>query len=194
MLDQKTGQTHTSVLISVTILCTKSISLVSNPIATTTDYTINKSQLLTTTLSLPTYQPTPNNCAIGTLTFQVLAEPAGPLAPFITEYPTSKIDVATSDAAQAGAYDFRLRVTDSLTGIQNSVVSFHLDMLVITSFVLDVSTSIQDQVYKVSDPAIVLNVPQYLQTPTKATTKYFYSLVVPTPSFVTMIGPGDEIS
>jgi len=43
VLDPKTSLTHTSLLIDVTVLCTKSISLVSNPIPVTTEYTINKS-------------------------------------------------------------------------------------------------------------------------------------------------------
>jgi hypothetical protein len=43
VLDPKTSQTNTSLLIDVTVLCTKSISLVSNPIPAMTEYTINKS-------------------------------------------------------------------------------------------------------------------------------------------------------
>jgi hypothetical protein len=102
--------------------------------------------------------------------------------------------VAIIDAAQAGAYDFRLLVTDTLTSLQNSVVIFHVDMLAITAVVLSVPTSISDQVYKVSDPAIVLNVPQFLHTPSNADTKYVYSLIAPTPSFVTLLGTGDQTS
>lgn len=53
--DPKTALSHNSLLIDVTILCTKQISLVTNPIPATSVYTINKSLLLTTTHLLPTY-------------------------------------------------------------------------------------------------------------------------------------------
>lgn len=132
-----------------------------NPVPPVTDYTVNKSQLLTTSLNLPTYQPTPGYCAIGSLTYQVMPEPAAPNPTFITEYPTTKINIATTDPAKDGSYDFRLLVTDPLTGLQNSVVTFHVDMHAVSALTLVASTAIPDQVYKVGDPAITLGVPQY---------------------------------
>jgi hypothetical protein len=67
-------------------------------------------------------------------------------------------------------------------------------MVSITSIDLDTTTSIADQIYKVSDSEVYLNVPQYLVTPTRASTKYTYSLLSPTPEFVTLIGAGDQTS
>ena len=72
VVDPKTSVVNTSLTIDVTILCTKLISLVNNPIPASTIYTINTSVLKTTTFSLPTYLPTPNNCAIGALTYEIL--------------------------------------------------------------------------------------------------------------------------
>lgn len=60
--DPKTALSHNSLLIDVTIKCTKQIALVSNPIPATSVYTINTSNLLTTSHLLPTYQPSPSNC------------------------------------------------------------------------------------------------------------------------------------
>lgn len=194
VLDPKTSLTHTSLLIDVTVLCTKSIILLTNPIPSMTEYSINKSQLLTTTLGLPAYGPSPSNCAHGTWSYQVQLVPVGPIPAFITENPTTQIDVATTDAAKAGAYDFRIVVTDPLTSLQNSNISFHVDMLAITAVTLDALTSIPDQVYKVADPAIVLSVPRYLHTPSISDTKFIYSLVAPTPLFVSLLGTGDQTS
>ena len=64
-------------------------------------------------------------------------------------------------------------------------------MVAITSIDLVSATSIPDQIYKVADPAIVLLVPQYTQIPAIATVKYAYTLIAPTPSFVTLLGAVD---
>jgi hypothetical protein len=74
----------------------------------------------------------------------VLLDPVGPLPTFITGNPATQIDVATTDAAKAGAYDFRVVVTDPLTSLQNSVVVFHVDMLAITAVTLNAATAIPD--------------------------------------------------
>lgn len=67
-------------------------------------------------------------------------------------------------------------------------------MLEITSIDIDPLTAISDQVYKVSDPALSLPVPQFIPTPALATTAYTYSVITPTPAFVTIIGGTDESS
>lgn len=90
-----------------------------------------------------------------------MPEPVATFPTFITEYPTTKINIATTDPTKDGSYDFRLLVTDPLTGLQNSVVNFHVDMHAVSALTLVASTAIPDQVYKVGDPAITLGVPQY---------------------------------
>ena len=64
-------------------------------------------------------------------------------------------------------------------------------MVSISSVDLNAATYIPNQVYKVGDPAIVLAVPQYLQTPSIASTKFTYTLIPATPAFVTLLGLGD---
>jgi len=64
----------------------------------------------------------------------------------------------------------------------------------ISALTLIAGSSIADQVYKVGATAIVLDVPQYSLTPSYADSKFFYTLIAPTPSFVTLLGAGDETS
>lgn len=71
---------------------------------------------------------------------------------------------------------------------------FSVEMIAISALNLDSATAILNQIYKVADPAIVLPVPQYVQTPSTADASYSYSLVSPTPSFVTLLGTGDQNS
>lgn len=67
-------------------------------------------------------------------------------------------------------------------------------MIATSALTVDAATSVPDQIYKVADPAIVLPVPQYVQNPSTADASYSYSLVSPTPSFVTLLGTGDQNS
>jgi hypothetical protein len=117
-----------------------------------------------------------------------------PFPVFLTEYPSTQINLATTDASKAGIYSFRLTVTDSLTGLSNNQVTFQTTLYAVTSLSLDTSTSIPSQIYKVNNVATVLAVPRYTWTPSQATTKFFYTLVAPTPSFVSLIGSGDQSS
>jgi hypothetical protein len=67
---------------------------------------------------LPTYEPNPNNCPIGTVTYQIVANPISlPFPSFITEFPTSDISIGTSDPAFEGVYNFRIIATDTLNGL-----------------------------------------------------------------------------
>lgn len=192
--DPKTALSHNSLLIDVTILCTKQISLVTNLIPSTSVYTINKSVLLTTTHLLPTYEPTPNICNSLSLVYQVELNPVATFPGFVTENPSTQIDIASTDPLDAGVYNFRVVATDSLTSLQNNEVLFQVDVVAISTLTLNAPTAIADQVYKVGETAIVLNVPLYTPTPSYADTKFTYSLIAPTPSFVTLVGTGDEAS
>ena len=66
--------------------------------------------------------------------------------------------------------------------------------MAISALTLIAGSSIADQVYKVGATAIVLDVPLYSLTPSYADSKFFYTLIAPTPSFVTLLGAGDETS
>jgi hypothetical protein len=67
-------------------------------------------------------------------------------------------------------------------------------MVAISMLTLRAATTIPDQTYKVADPATVIDVPIYTQTPTNAQTKFTYKLITPTPAFVSLLGPGDDNS
>lgn len=166
--DPKTALVNSSLLIDVTILCTKQISLVTNLIPATSVYTINKSNLLTTVHPLPVYEPTPNNCNSLALSYQVELNPVSTFPGFITETPTSQIEIASTDPLDANVYNFRLVVTDTLTGLSNNVVLFEVDVVAISALTLNTVTAVADQVYKVNDAEIVLPVPLYSQTPAYA--------------------------
>ena len=61
-------------------------------------------------------------------------------------------------------------------------------MIAINDVVLINSSVIPDQTYKVNDPVISLQVPQYVVQPDVAESLFTYSLVEPTPSFITLDG------
>jgi len=123
-----------------------------------------------------------------------MLDPVDTFPTWITEEPTTDIEIATKDVSHAGTYDFIIEVSDSLTGLTNNAVVFELELLEITAVDLDSSTAIADQIYRVGDDKIELDVPQYSHTPSNADRKYKYELVSPTPDFVTLTGAGDETS
>jgi hypothetical protein len=66
---------------------------------------------------LPDYEPYPNNCQLGDVTFQVELDPVSlPFPTFITEIPTTWIEFGTTDLTAVGVYNFKLIAIDSLTG------------------------------------------------------------------------------
>ena len=67
-------------------------------------------------------------------------------------------------------------------------------MVAISTLTLRAATAIPDQIYKIADQAIMLEVPVYSQTPTIAETKFTYTVISPTPAFVTLLGTGDDNS
>ena len=75
-----------------------------------------------------------------------------------------------------------------MTGLQNNEVVFDVNMIAIDDIILIGATTISDQTYKVNDPAILLTVPGYSVEPAIAERKFEYSLVAPTPSFITLAG------
>ena len=69
--DPKSLITNSSLTFSVTVKCTKSVSMVTNTIAASNSYVIDTAILQTTTLSLPTYDASPVGCIIGPYTYEV---------------------------------------------------------------------------------------------------------------------------
>ena len=158
-------------------------------------YTINTSQLLTTSYLRPSYEAYPSNCDIGFVTYQVELDPVSlPFPTFITEYPTVQIDIATTDHTTEGVYKFKVIATDMLSGLKNNDVLFEVTMISIKDLTLITSTEIAGQIYKVNDPALVLQVPQYSLEPPIAASVFVYQLVSPTPAFITLNGTDQNAS
>ena len=67
---------------------------------------------------LPDYEPYPNNCPIGLVTYQVALDPVSlPFPAFITEIPTASIDIGSTDSTTEGVYKFKVIAADTLTGL-----------------------------------------------------------------------------
>jgi hypothetical protein len=96
VVDPKTGVLNLLQTLDITIKCTKSLNIVTNTIPATTQYTINTSQLLTTSLFVPDYEPYPANCEVGFLDFEISLNPSSAAFPdWIFQFPFFTIDIGT---------------------------------------------------------------------------------------------------
>jgi hypothetical protein len=89
--DPKSLITNSSLTFSVIVKCTKSVSIVTNPIAASNSYTIDPAILQTTNLSLPNYDANPVGCIIGPYTYEVEIIPSATLPTWITKNPSTGI-------------------------------------------------------------------------------------------------------
>lgn len=94
VVDPKTGNTNSDYLLSVTILCTKSIEVVLN-LVNDISYLIDLDEPWTKTVSTPSYVPNPVQCAIGTFSLEVILVDVGPFPVFINQHPTNNLIVMT---------------------------------------------------------------------------------------------------
>ena len=121
--DPKTGITNSGITLKVTVKCTKNISLVSGAISDF-DYQIDHSSPFILNLPLPQYNVNPIECASGLFSYDVVSTDAIPYPAFISQYPKSKIEVKTQDESNFGAYNFKLRVTEPMSGLFNDENAF----------------------------------------------------------------------
>lgn len=84
------NKVNSACLWTVTIKCTSSISVQTNPIPASTTYTLNPNSLNTISLTLPTYANSPSTCTFGPL-YSVKNIATGACEPWITCTPTSSI-------------------------------------------------------------------------------------------------------
>lgn len=117
--------------LSVTIKCTKSISL-ANAISDFT-YGPRTTSLYTVNQALGTYDVSPSACPKGTITKQLLyytdaaRTSAATLPSFISPAsPTTQFSVATTDITLAGDYYLKVVATESLSGLTNEANAFTL--------------------------------------------------------------------
>lgn len=121
--DPTTGITNSAITLQVTVKCVKNISLVSGAISDF-DYQIRLSSPFILNLPLPQYNLNPIECASGLFSYEVLSTDAIPYPAFISQYPTSKIEVKTQFESNVGAYNFKLKVTEPMSGLVNDDNAF----------------------------------------------------------------------
>jgi hypothetical protein len=95
LTDPTTGVTC-KIDFSVTIKCSKTINVLMNPLAPL-EYNVGSETLISEHLPLPSYIPSPPDCFMGTITFQLvyLNDPLAPFPDFISQFPVGSISVAT---------------------------------------------------------------------------------------------------
>jgi len=112
------------------------------------------------------------------------------LPQFINEFPTSQLIVATQDANNAGTYNLKIKVLESISGLINDLDAFVLTVLkpiYTEQLILVPGTQINDLNYSINSPKVVLGAPQYGVYPANADKKLVYSLDPSTPAFVTLV-------
>lgn len=93
----------TDIPFTVTIKCTKKITVSSNPLVPV-QYNVGTDSLEVLELQLPSYAPFPPDCAYGLYTFELfyLNSATAAFPSFISQYPTAKIVVATQETTYLG--------------------------------------------------------------------------------------------
>jgi len=91
----------------------------------------------------------PAQCARGAFTYEVVSTDAIPYPVFISKFPTSTVQVATQDESKVGAYNFKLRVTEPISGLVNDQNTFVCSITTnrVNSLALTTSTQIADFTY-----------------------------------------------
>lgn len=133
---------------TVTILCTTSISVQTNPTPASTTYILDPNNLNTVSLPVPTYVPTPAACTLAPV-YSVKDTGTSACPSWITCSPTAggTIDIATTDWTLAGAgptYNFRIDITDSNSIYTNSVVTFSVTIQIMDATSITVATTVPD--------------------------------------------------
>ena len=164
--DAKTGITNSAQTFQITIKCTKSLSLVTSPIASTISYKIDPNSLVQTTLTLPTYNSFPTGCVYGPLTYQLSY--SGTFPSWITQNPTtaSNIVLGTTDVSKVGTYLFTLTATDPVSGLTNNSVTFTVVVSIKNATSITNATTPVNQTYLIGSAALSMNLPTYTWYPT----------------------------
>ena len=138
--DPKTGIASSSQTFVVTLKCTKSITIVTNPNASTINYKIDPNLLVQTTLTLPTYNSFPVGCAYGPLSYSLSY--SGTFPSWINQNPTAGTNIifGTTDITKVGTYLFILTATDPVSGLTNNNISFTIVVSIRNATAITVAT------------------------------------------------------
>ena len=128
-LTDPTTQVSEGIPFTVTIKCTKKLTVTSSP-PVPVQYNVGTDSLVVMEFQLPSYAPFPPACAHGLYTFELffLNDATVSFPGFISQYPTAKIIVATQETTYLGANRFKLVATDALTGLKNDDATEEVDL------------------------------------------------------------------
>lgn len=132
----------------------------------------------------------PVQCASGAFTYEVASTDAIPYPAFISRFPTSTVQVATQDESKVGAYNFKLKVTEPISGLVNDQNAFVCSVTTpnrVNSLALITATEIADFTYLLGSPEFVLDSPSYTFLPINADTNFTFSLDASAPAFITLV-------
>jgi len=173
VLDPKSKIKNFDLVFQVTVLCAKTIDVVLTNLPGSSSFEIDEKFLNSLTLTQPTFQPNPVECLIGTYTY-ALADSLGVVIPvpgFMTAFDNSSLTIATVNKSFEGLYNYKIKVTESISSLVNIDVTFSLE-LTVKIYALEMnlvtSTVIPDQNYLVADPAMVLLAYMYNFVPINA--------------------------
>ena len=108
----------------------------------------------------------------------------------INQNPTTSLIVATQDVSKVGAYNFKIKATESISGWINDSNAFILTILepiYTQALVLVPGTAITDFTYTLGDPLVTKPAPSYTVMPVNADKKFVYTLHLSTPPCVTLV-------
>ena len=110
-----------------------------------------------------------------------------PYPSFISRYPISTIEVQTQDESQVGVYNFKLKVKESISGLENDQNAFVGTITLanrITSLTLIEGIEIADFTYLLGSPDLIFDSPSYTFLPVDADTSFTFALTAP--NFITI--------
>ena len=131
----------------------------------------------------------PAQCASGAFTYEVASSDAIPYPVFISKFPTLTVQVATQDESKVGAYNFKLKVTEPISGLvndQNAFVCLITTTNRVNSLAFIIATQVADFTYLLGSPEFVLDSPSYTFLPINADTNFTFSLDASAPAFITL--------
>jgi len=113
-------------------LCTKTIEVTLANLPASSSFEIDEKFLNTLTLTQPVFEPNPIQCHTETYTYE-LANNLGVVVQvpgFISDFNNASLTIATIDKSFEGLYDYRIKVTESVSGLVNTDVAFTLELTV----------------------------------------------------------------
>jgi hypothetical protein len=112
-----------------------------------------------------------------------------PYPTFITQYPTSTIQLQTQDESTIGTYNFKLKVSEPISGLINDQNAFVCSITTpnrVTSLSWIAATQIADFTYLLSDPELVFDSPSYTFLPVNADTNFAFTLDAQSTFFISL--------